>query len=137
VNRKQQDPVQWLRAQLPGNKTLRASMADLVQLRVAHPALGRNEVSFFYFHPQFDENNAARVFAYCRTAGLATGSAGQVIVVANMGAAAYGSYDIPAWPWGGMPMAEYGYASPAPVWNAATKSLTLKLDAFQARVFAV
>ena len=135
VNQKQQDPVQWVRAELPANKALRANVAELIQLRAEHPALARNEVSFFYFHPQFDNNDAPRVFAYCRTAGLAAGNAGQVIVVANMGAAAYASYDIPAWPWQAMPLVEYGYSYPSPVWNAMTKSLTLKLDAFQARVF--
>jgi 1,4-alpha-glucan branching enzyme len=135
-NQKQQDPVQWLRAQLPANKALRENVADLIHLRVEHPALARNEASFFYFHPQFDDNDAPRVFAYFRTAGLAPGNAGQVIVVANMGAAAYPSYDIPGWPWEARPMVEYGYSSAQPVWNAVTKLLTLKLDAFQTRVFA-
>ena len=135
-NQKQQDPVQWLRAQLPANKALRENIAELIHLRAEHPALARNEASFFYFHPQFDDNEAPRVFAYCRTAGLAPGNAGQVIVVANMGASAYPSYEIPGWPWEARPIVEYGYASPQPVWNAVTKLLTLKLDAFQARVFA-
>jgi 1,4-alpha-glucan branching enzyme len=137
VNQKQQDPVQWLRAQLPANKALQANITDLMQLRVQHPALGRNEVSFFYFHPQFDDNGAPRVFAYCRTAGLSNGKAGQVIVVANMGATAYPAYAIPGWPWAGMPLEEYGHVSASPVWNPMTRSLTLKLDAFQARVFTV
>jgi len=33
----------------------------------ARPALQRDEVEFFYFHPQFDDNDAPRVFAYCRS----------------------------------------------------------------------
>jgi len=136
-NQKQQDPVQWLRAQLPANNALRTNIAELIHLRVEHPALTRNEVSFFYFHPQFDDNNAPRVFAYCRSAGLGPGNAGQVIVVANMGPTAYPSYDIPGWPWEGRAVVETGYSSPRPIWNPMTKSLTLKLDAFQARVFTV
>jgi hypothetical protein len=36
-----------------------------------------------------------------------------------------------------MQLAEYGYVSPPPVWNPMTNSLTLKLDAFEARVFTV
>lgn len=137
VNQKQEDPVQWLRAQLPANSELQTHIGELIRLRTTHPALGRNEITFFYFHPQFDDDNAARVFAYCRTAGLAPGSAGQVIVVANMGATAYASYDIPGWPWGSAPLVEYGYSTTAPVWNAAMNALTLELDAFQARVFSV
>jgi hypothetical protein len=54
-----------------------------------------------------------------------------------MGAAAYSSYDIPEWPWQEMPAKEYGYASAPAVWNPVTNSLTLKLDAFEARVFTV
>jgi 1,4-alpha-glucan branching enzyme len=135
VNLKQEDPVQWLRAALPANAALAASVAALVRLRTSHPALGRNEVSFFYFHPRFDDNGAPRVFAYCRTAGLPLGSAGQAIVIANMGPAAYATYDIPGWPWQGMALTEYGYTAPAPVWNASEKTLSLRLNAFAARVF--
>jgi 1,4-alpha-glucan branching enzyme len=135
VNLKQEDPVQWLRSALPANAALEANVAALIGLHTSHPALGRNEVSFFYFHPRFDDNAAPRVFAYCRTAGLPSGSAGQAIVIANMGPAAYASYEIPGWPWQGMTLTEHGYAAPAPVWNGATKMLSLRLDAFAARVF--
>jgi 1,4-alpha-glucan branching enzyme len=135
ANLKQQDPVQWLRAALPANAALRANVGALIGLRASHPALERNEVSFFYFNPRFDDNAAPRVFAYCRTAGLALGSAGQAIVIANMGPAAYAIYHIPGWPWQGMGLTEYGYAAPAPTWNAAEKTLSLRLDAFAARVF--
>ena len=62
VNAKQQDPVQWNRALLPGNTALKANVAKLVQLRMSHPALQRNEVEFFYYHPHFDDNDAPRVF---------------------------------------------------------------------------
>jgi len=67
VNPKQQDPVQWNRATFSGNAALKADVGKLIQLRTSHPALQRNEIAFFYFHPQFDENDAPRVFAYCRT----------------------------------------------------------------------
>ena len=69
VNAKQQDPVQWNRAAFLGNAALKANVAKLIQLRTSHPALQRNEVEFFYFHPQFDDNDAPRVFAYCRSGG--------------------------------------------------------------------
>jgi 1,4-alpha-glucan branching enzyme len=97
VNAKQQDPVQWNRANFRGNAALYANVAKLIQLRVSHPALQRNEVAFFYFHPQFDDNVAPRVFAYCRTQGLPLGNANQVIVIANMGPDSFPSYDIPGW----------------------------------------
>ncbi|MGA2419994.1 MAG: alpha-amylase family glycosyl hydrolase, partial [Candidatus Acidiferrum sp.] len=83
VNEKQQDPVQWNRAKFRGNAVLYANVAKLTQLRVSHPALQRNEVEFFYFHPQFDDNVAPRVFAYCRTQGLPLGNSNQVMVIAN------------------------------------------------------
>ncbi|HYA25033.1 MAG TPA: hypothetical protein VEF05_12780, partial [Terriglobales bacterium] len=135
VNAKQQDPVQWNRAAYRGNAALKANVASLIQLRTSHPALQRDEVEFFYFHPQFDDNNSPRVFAYCRSAGLPLGSAGQVIVIANMGAQAFPSYDIPGWRWGSSTLTEIGYPNVLPAYNPMTGALNLSLNAFAARVF--
>jgi 1,4-alpha-glucan branching enzyme len=135
VNQKQQDPVQWARAGYANNGRLMAAVTALIQLRTSHPALQRNEVGFFYFHPQFDDDNAARVFAYCRTANLPLGSPGQVIVIANMGPQSYTVYNIPGWPWLGIALTEIGYPNAPPVWNPEPGTLTLSLGAFSARVF--
>jgi glycosidase len=142
VNKKQQDPVQWARASYPGNAALLAGVTSLVKLRTTHPALQRDEIDFFYFHPQFDDNNGSRIFGYTRTAGAAVGSAGQVIVLANMGASKFPVYTIPAWPWGTKALVEAGNPGapgpippPAPAYDGASNSLTLSLDAFQVRVF--
>ena len=135
VNAKQQDPVQWNRAAFRGNAQLKSNIAKLIQLRVSHPALRRNEVDFFYFHPQFDNNGSPRVFAYCRSAGLPLGTGGQVIVIANMGAQGFPNYDIPGWRWGAAPLAEVGYANAAPAYNALNGTLSLSLSGFDARVF--
>lgn len=132
---KQQDPVQWARAQFQGNAALMANVASLIGLRTSHPALRRNEVEFFYFHPQFDDNVAPRVFAYCRTGGQALGVTGQVVVVANMGPDVFPVYNVPGWPWEGMALTEVGYPGAAPVWNAAAGELSLALNAYSARVF--
>jgi 1,4-alpha-glucan branching enzyme len=69
-----------------------------LHLRTSHPALHRNEVDFFYFHPSFDENEGERVFAFCRTAGKRLNSPGQVVVVANLGRQSYSSFYLP-WQW--------------------------------------
>jgi 1,4-alpha-glucan branching enzyme len=135
VDSKQQDPVQWMRAGFRGNAALQVNVAKLIQLRTSHPALQRNEVSFFYFHPQFDANNAPRVFAYCRTGGRPLGTRGQVVVVANMGPDTFPSYNIPGWPWQGAALTEAGYPQAAPSWNSAAGELSLSLNAFSARVF--
>jgi 1,4-alpha-glucan branching enzyme len=135
VNEKQQDPVQWNRAAFRGNAALKANVAKLIQLRTSHPALQRNEVEFFYFHPQFDGNDGARVFAYCRGAGAPVGSPGQVIVIANMGAEAFATYDIPDWRWNGTTLTEIGYPDPAPLFNPVLGTFSLSLGSFEARVF--
>jgi 1,4-alpha-glucan branching enzyme len=135
VNAKQQDPVQWGRAALSGNAALLANVSQLVRLRTTHPALQRNEVEFFYFHPQFDGNDGCRVFAYCRTGGIALGSRGQVIVIANMGPQKFTTYDFPNWPWGGAPLTEIGYLNGTPIYDATRNTLSLGIDAFQVRVF--
>jgi len=136
VNEKQQDPVQWNRAAFRGNAELLANVSKLVRLRTSHPALQRNEVDFFYFHPQFDNDASPRVFAYCRSQGLPLGSPGQVIGIANMGAQAFPNYDLPGWRWGASALTETGYANSAPTYNPMAGSLNLSLNAFQARVFS-
>lgn len=135
VNAKQQDPVQWGRAAQPGNAVLLANVGQIIRLRTSHPALQRNEVEFFYFHPQFDANDGCRVFGYCRSGGSALGSGGQVIVIANMGAQKFESYDIPGWPWSGAPLTEIAPANAAPVYDVGRGVLSLGIDAFQVRVF--
>lgn len=135
VNEKQQDPVQWKRAKFRGNAALYANVAKLIHLRVSHPALQRNEVEFFYFHPQFDDNVAPRIFAYCRTQGLPPGNSNQVVVIANMGPDSFPSYDIPGWRWGASPLTEVGYAIAAPAYNAMTGALNLSLSPYSARIF--
>jgi 1,4-alpha-glucan branching enzyme len=135
VNPKQQDPVQWGRSEYPAHKSLLANVGELIHLRTSHPALLRNEVEFFYFHPQFDDNNAPRVFAYCRTNNRAVGSTSQVVVIANMGGASYPNYDIPDWPWS-TPLTEIGNQTPGHFsYNAASRVLSLSLAPFAARVF--
>ncbi len=70
VNQKQEDPVQWGRSRFAANSQLKANVAGLIRLRTSDPALQRNEVECFYFHPQFDSNDSPRVFAYCRSGGM-------------------------------------------------------------------
>jgi 1,4-alpha-glucan branching enzyme len=135
VNEKQQDPVQWNRANFRGNAALYANVAKLMQLRVSHPALQRNEVECFYFHPQFDDDVSPRVFAYCRTLGLPLGNSNQVIVIANLGPDSFPSYDIPGWRWGASALTEIGYPHAAPAYNGIAGTLSLSLNPFSARVF--
>jgi len=108
VQSKQQDPVQFRRLAFPGNRTLQDQVGRLITLRANHPSLQRNEVQFFYFHPQFDDNDAPRVFGYARTAGNPVGNLGQVIVLANMGPQKFTSYEVPGWPWQALPVTEIG-----------------------------
>jgi hypothetical protein len=138
VQSKQQDPVQFRRLAFPGNRTLQDQVGRLLALRANHPSLQRNEVQFFYFHPQFDDNVAPRVFGYARTAGNPVGNLGQVIVLANMGPQKFLSYEVPGWPWQALPVTEIGAMGPLtdqPAYDASSGSLTLGLDAFQVRVF--
>ena len=135
VSPKQEDPVQWRRAQFAANSQLKANVAKLVKLRTSHPALQRDEVEFCYFHPQFDGNACPRVFAYSRTGGRPLGTPGQVVVIANMGPQSYATYNIPGWPWKGLALTEAGYPAPLPAWNSASGTLSLALNPFSARVF--
>jgi 1,4-alpha-glucan branching enzyme len=134
VNSKQQDPVQWQRAQLTNNADLLAQVGKLIALRTSHPALQRDEVELFYFHPQFDNDNSPRVFAYCRSANLPLGSSGQVLVIANMGIDTFPVYQIPNWRWGAA-LTEIGYPHAAPTYNPMTGALSLALNPFEVRVF--
>jgi 1,4-alpha-glucan branching enzyme len=134
VNLKQQDPVQWRRASYPGNAALQQQVAQLIALRTTHPALQRNEVQWFYFHPQFDDTGGSRVFGYCRTGATPLGSTGQVIVLANLGAEKFPVYEVPGWPWRGLALTEVGPVATPPRYDATRGVLSLSLDAFQVRV---
>ena len=137
---KMSDPVDWQRASLPGHRELYQRVQQLVQLRRNHPALQRNEVGFFGFgpfggfHPQFNDNDGPRVFAYCRTANQRLGSNGQVIVVANCGQNDFPSFWLD-WPWGNLPLQEAGSTGgqPLPVIRGLRAELVLR--PFQVRVF--
>ncbi len=135
VNLKQEDPVQWRRASYPGGSMLLQQVAQLISLRTTHPALQRNDVQSFYFHPQFDANAGGRVFGYCRTAGLLLGSTGQVVVLTNMGPEKYDVYDVPGWPWRDMALTEVCSVASVPEYDAARDVLSMSLDAFQVRLF--
>jgi 1,4-alpha-glucan branching enzyme len=139
VQSKQQDPVQFRRLAYPGNHTLQDEVGRLITRRTSHPALQRNEVRFFYFHPRFDDNDAPRVFGYARTAGNPLGNVGQIIVLANMGPQKFPSYAIPGWPWQALPTTEIGTMGPItnqPIYDPVSGNLNLGLDAFQVRVFS-
>lgn len=137
---KMQDPVDFERMNLPGHSTVIKRVRELIHLRTSHPALKRNETCFFGFsstnpgfHGNFDNNDKERVFAYCRTGGMALGTAGQVVIIANCGSQEYQSFNI-EWPWGGMQTREYaGISQPLPV--VGGNMANLSLEAFQVRVF--
>jgi 1,4-alpha-glucan branching enzyme len=96
---KMSDPVDWARRDdWPNNRDLWDKVSALVHLRTSHPALLHNETEFFYFHPGFDENQGARVFAYCRTRGRPLGRWDQVVVVANLGQQDFPTFHLP-WHW--------------------------------------
>jgi glycosidase len=132
---KQQDPIQWQRASLPANGAFQARVGQLIQLRTTNPALQRNEVQFFYFHPSFDANDGTWVFAYARTNGLPLGSPGQVIVVANMCQQAFPSFSFPGWPWAAQPAAETAPDGGSSSFDQASRTFSISLNAFQVRVF--
>ena len=137
VDPKQQNPVQWQRAAYTANAALMARVGALIQLRTTSPALQRNEVDFFYFHPTFDDDDGVRVFAYARTNGAPLGAAGQVIVLANLGAQSFSSFSFPSWPWGAQPNREIGYASGQSSYDETWNVFSVSLDSFQVRVFSV
>ena len=135
---KQEDAVDWTRADYLGHRTLESRIQQLIELRTQHAALQRNEVDFFYFHPETDENFGARVFAYCRTGGTAIGSGKQVFVIANAGGQDFPQFYVPwnqDWP-SGSELREYGAPSGALNPQATDSTLCLSLAPFQVRVFA-
>ncbi len=98
---KMSDPVDWQRkdcCRYPNNHALRSGVGKLIKQRTSHPALLRNEIDFFYFHPTIDETDGERVFAYARTRGEPLGRQQQVVVVANVGPSDYPQFDLP-WHW--------------------------------------
>jgi 1,4-alpha-glucan branching enzyme len=136
--RQMEDPVHWHRASYPGHDALRESVSDLIHLRTSTEALQRNEVEFFYSHPEIDDDEGARVVAYCRTAGESLGSEGQVVVVANFGGGDFEGFEVP-WHWGnaddvterGDPLRET-----ARQFAPEEERATLSLAPYQVRVFS-
>ena len=138
--RKMSDPIDWERATEPGRRELLSRVADLIWLRRQHPALHRNEVEFFGFnrgfHPQFDENDGERLFAFCRTAGLPLGLSGQVIIVANCRRQDYPEVWMD-WPWGFQPsLRERGGVNQSMPFIVGSLA-KLPMARFQVRVFEV
>ncbi|MEJ2453501.1 MAG: alpha-amylase family glycosyl hydrolase [Candidatus Thiodiazotropha sp.] len=135
---KMSDPVDWERLDAsPNNRDLWNRVAELIALRTTHPALTRNETTFFYFHPDFDSNQGAKVFAYCRTRGAVLGAMDQIIVVCNIGPESYASYDIP-WFWSELSAIDE-IAPPQhcrPLEHNDGHGVRLSLAAYQMRVFA-
>lgn len=134
---KMSDPVDWERLDAsPNNRDLWRKVAELIALRTEHPALTRNETSFFHFHPDFDRNEGASVFAYCRSRGSALGSDGQIVVVGNIGPQSYARYNLP-WHWMDMDAVEE-IAPPQqrePLEQNDAGSVRLSLAPYQIRVF--
>ena len=96
---KMSDPVDWQRRdQWPNNRELWNKVRELIRFRTSHPALLRNAVDCFYFHPDFDENDAERVFAYCRSRGKQLGRYDQAVVIANLGPQDFPEFSLP-WHW--------------------------------------
>ena len=132
---KQSDPVDWERREYLGHKTLFNRVGQLITLRALHPALQRNEVEFFYFHPTIDDNNGVRVFAYCRTGGQPLGSPGQVVVIGNTGPDNFPIFNLP-WSWtNARQLNEYGAPLGAMNPQVTGSTLSLSLAPFQVRVF--
>ncbi len=135
---KMSDPVDWDRLDAsPGHRGLWQRVAELIALRTEHPALTRNETLFPHFHPDFDRNQGAKVFTYCRTRGVALGAEHQILVVCNIGPDSYSSYNIP-WYW--PDLSKVREIAP-PQHHAVLErndegSVRMSLDAYQVRVFA-
>ena len=132
---KMSDPVDWSRRDVPGHRAVWDAVADLIHLRTSNEALQRNEIEFFYFHPDTDHNEGARVLAYCRTSGRALGSTGQVIVVANAGAQTYADFVFPYWLWGSIPEVAVPLSGTPAQFPLGQTRMSLSLGPFQARVF--
>jgi 1,4-alpha-glucan branching enzyme len=134
---KMSDPVDWERRDAwPNNLDLWYKVAALIDLRKTHPALLRNETEFFYFHPDFDRNDGARVLAYCRTHGRPLGQSDQVVIIANLGPQTFSSFNLP-WYWNDT-TSIVEIAPPqlhAPLQRNDSGSIRLSLAPFQVRVF--
>ena len=134
---KMSDPVDWTRRALPGHQVLWDRVRELIQLRTTQGSLQRDEVEFFYWHPDMDGNGGARVFAYCRTGGLRPGSRGQVVVVANGGGQRFTDFYLP-WPWADAGLIrEVGAPAQAdaPSFLTHQGQANVPLGPFQVRVF--
>ncbi len=134
---KMSDPVDWERLDgSPNNRDLWERVAALIALRTTHPALGRNETVFLHFHPDFDQNQGARVFAFCRTRGAALGATDQVVVVGNIGTESFSAYNLP-WHW--MDLGAVSEVAPprhgAGLVQNDAGSVRLSLAPYQIRVF--
>jgi 1,4-alpha-glucan branching enzyme len=134
---KMSDPVDWDRLDASeGNADLWAKVSALIGVRRSHPALSRNETAFFYFHPDFDRDDGARVMAYCRTQARPLGEPGQVVVVANLGPQGFDTFNLP-WHWHDMSRIEE--VAPPRHGNLLHRndadSVRLSLAPFQVRVF--
>ncbi len=134
---KMSDPVDWERIDASANnRDLWLKVAELIALRIEHPALTRNETEFLHFHPDFDRNDGAKVFVYCRTGGVGLGDSDQIVVVGNIGPQSYARYDLP-WYWNLAAVTEI--APPqhcAPLEQNDGGSARLSLAPYQVRVFA-
>lgn len=135
---KMSDPVDYRRYQQPGHRALWNAVRDLLHLRTSHNALQRNEVEFFYFHPEIDEDSGVRVFAYCRSAARPLGSAGQVVVLANCGPHDFPAFDLPWWWTDPGRITERGVPlhGNLPLFRIHQDRATVSLAPFQVRVFA-
>ncbi|MGY1617391.1 hypothetical protein ACI797_11695 [Geodermatophilus sp. SYSU D00691] len=126
--------MDWDRGRHVGHREVAAAVSDLIWMRHGHPALHRNEVDFFHFHPTIDQDDGRRVFAYCRTAGRPLGTGGQIVVVANGGPDDHPSCVLP-WPWR-VPWTERGSRQGAPPLRPrGGGSADVPLRPFEVRVF--
>ncbi|MEW8676772.1 MAG: alpha-amylase family glycosyl hydrolase [Candidatus Thiodiazotropha sp.] len=135
---KMSDPVDWQRLDASANnRDLWHKVAELIALRTEHPALIRNETAFIHFHSDFDRNEGAKVFVYCRTRGVPLGAEGQIVVVGNIGPQSYAGYNLP-WYW--MNLNRVKEIAPphhvAPLEQNDAGSVRLSLAPYQIRVFA-
>jgi hypothetical protein len=100
--------------------------------------LHRNEIEFFYIHPDIDQNDGVRVFAYCRTANKPLGSREQIVVVVNAGPHNFPVFDLP-WQWQEVNKIRE-HAVPArgtlPEYHTNENYARLSLAPFEVRVFS-
>ena len=132
--RQMEDPIRWHRREYPGHDDLLSAVRDLVDLRTSTEALRREETDLFYTHHEFDDPDAPRVFAYCRTAGRELGSEGQVVVVANLGPQEFEGYELP-WEWDDATERGAPIRGSSPEFDPEAGEATMSLAPFQVRVF--